>query len=147
MARRLSNFFGRRLENLGISIRIVESWQTGAKRVQDKELQERLKRQDVQLLLTQLLKNEEAMVKLILERLYDTGTGNWIDRQVRFRPVKPGLRLAARCAKPAGRYLGYKWMVKNTPKLITRWLFSQVAFRPKKVKPVKAQPVPSELLA
>ena len=117
--------------------------------VQDKEFQERLKRQDVQLLVTQLMKNEETTIKLILERLYDTATVNWIDQKVRFRTVRPGLKLAARCVKPAGRYFGYKWLVKKTPRLITGWLFRQVAFKPKKQKltPVQVQPIPQELLA
>ena len=117
--------------------------------MQEKDLQEQLKRQDVQLLITQLMKNEETTIKLILERLYDTATGNWIEQKVRWRQVKPGLKFAARCAKPAGRYFGYNWLVKKTPRLITGWLFRQVAFKPKQPKPapVQVQPIPQELLA
>lgn len=116
--------------------------------MQNKEVEQKLRRQDVQLLMTQLLKNEETTIKLILERLYDTGTGNWIDQKVRFRPAQGGLKFVARCAKPAGRYFGYRWLVEKTPRLITGWLFKQVAFKPKKPKPeaVEVKAVPQALL-
>lgn len=117
--------------------------------MQDRDFDEQLKRQDVQLLLTQLMKNEETTIKLILERLYDVATGNFIDQKVRFRPARPGLKFVAHCVRPAGRYFGYKWLVKKTPRLITGWLFRQVAVKFQKPKPPKVetvQPVPQALL-
>lgn len=116
--------------------------------MQDHEFEQQLRRQDVQLLVTQLMKNEETTIKLILERLYDTATVNWIDQKVQFRFARGGLKLAARCAKPAGRYFGYRWLVKKTPRLITGWLFRQVAFKPKPAKSetVEVKAVPEQLL-
>jgi hypothetical protein len=115
--------------------------------VQDHEFEQQLRRQDVQLLVTQLMKNEETTIKLILERLYDTATVNWIDQKVQFPFARGGLKFAARCAKPAGRYFGYRWLVKKTPRLITGWLFRQVAFKPKQAKSetVEVKAIPEQL--
>ena len=115
--------------------------------MQDKELEQRLKKQDIQLLVTQLMRNEETVIKLIIDRLYETGSENWIDQKVRFRLANRGLKTVAKVAKPAGRYFGYRWLVKKTPKMIAGWLMRQVAFKPKK-KPetVKVEAVPQSIL-
>ena len=115
--------------------------------VQDKELEQQLKKQDIQLLVTQLMRNEETLIKLIIDRLYDAGSENWIDKKIQFRLANRGLKTAARVAKPAGRYFGYRWLVKKTPRMIAGWLMRQVSFKPKKKKaPQQVKPVPQSIL-
>lgn len=116
--------------------------------MQDKELEQRLKKQDIQLLVTQLMRNEETVIKLIIDRLYDTGSDNWIDQKVRFRLANRSLKAVAKVGKPAGRYFGYRWLVKKTPRMISGWLMRQVSFKPKKKKPkaVKVEAVPQSIL-
>ena len=53
---------------------------------------EQICRRDVQLLLTQMMKDEEATVKLIIERLLATGSVNFINQKVRITPVNRGLK-------------------------------------------------------
>ncbi len=108
-------------------------------------------RQDVKLLVTQMMKDEEATIKLIIERLLEAGSINWINQKVRFTPINRGLKKIAHCANPMGQVLGYRWLVKKTPRLITNWLFSKVSFKkaPPKVQEtvtVTARPMPHALL-
>ncbi|MCM1981670.1 hypothetical protein [Lyngbya confervoides] len=104
--------------------------------MQDQEsINQQIRRRDVELLVTQLMVNEEATIKLILDRLYATGTINFINHKVKFKPVNHGLKTVAHWATPVGRYFGYRWLVKKTPRLITGWLFSKVAFKVPPIPP------------
>lgn len=101
--------------------------------------QERI--QDVRLLLEQMILREEATAKLILDCLYDVGVINLLNQKVRSRTLKWLLRAIARTSKPAFRTYALRRLKRNTPQLITDWLFNQVTF--KSDKPVlPTRPVP-----
>lgn len=87
---------------------------------------------DVFLLLENLFKREEATTKIILDCLYEVGSVNLIDRKLRCRPLNRLVRWIARLSKPAFRMIAMRWVKRNSPRLITDWLHSQVKFEPRK---------------
>jgi hypothetical protein len=101
----------------------------------EEQAREQLRRQEVQILVTQLMKNEEATIKLLIDRLLETGATNFINRKVTFGPASRGLKACIGMAKPIGRWYGYRWLCNKTPRMITKWLFSKVAFNPPQPKP------------
>ena len=121
----------------------------------EEQAREQLRRQEVEILVTQLMKNEEATIKLLIDRLLETGATNFINRKVGFRPANRGLKACIGLAKPMGRWYGYRWLCNKTPRMITKWLFSKVAFNPPKPKvaavtppktiPVQGSPIPENL--
>lgn len=90
---------------------------------------------DVLLLLQNLVNNEEATVKLILDCLYDVASVNLINQKLRFRPLNKMMKLVARMSKPAFRVFAWYWFKKNCPQLIVNWLHTKVAFETAKLKP------------
>ncbi|QSJ17421.1 hypothetical protein JYQ62_00580 [Nostoc sp. UHCC 0702] len=84
--------------------------------------------QDVHLLLQNLVNNEEATVKLVLDCLYDIGSINFIDQKFRARSLNKTVKLIARMSKPVFKVFAWHWFKKNCPQLIANWLQTQVAF-------------------
>lgn len=85
---------------------------------------------DIQLLLEQLVQQESPTVKLILDRLYDIGAINLINRKVKPRSVNRISKAIASQTKPIFRFFGIRWFRRNCPQLITDWLYEQVKFQP-----------------
>lgn len=97
--------------------------------------------QDVYLLLEQLIYNEKATVKLIIDCLYDVGSVNLIDQKLKSRGLNHLTKLIARYSKPVVGVVAWQWFRKNCPQLITDWLYKQVKFD-KPAKKRKATPQP-----
>lgn len=87
---------------------------------------------DVFLLLENLFKREEATTKIILDCLYEVGSANLIDRKLRCRSLNRLVRWIAYLSKPVFRMIAMRWVKRNSPRLITNWLHSQVKFEPRK---------------
>ncbi|MBF2076816.1 MAG: hypothetical protein IGS50_24070 [Synechococcales cyanobacterium C42_A2020_086] len=90
---------------------------------------------DVQLLLENLLIREEETAKLILDRLYDVASVNWINRNVPYPSMNRFTRWVAKFTKPAFKWVALRWVKRNAPQLITDWLYTQVKFQPKQSLP------------
>jgi hypothetical protein len=84
--------------------------------------------QEILMLLTGLTVREKATIELIIDRLYDIGTVNAIDKKVRFRPLRAIAKFAARKSKPIARIVAWRWFRRNCPRLIARWLYTKVQF-------------------
>lgn len=85
---------------------------------------------DVELLLESLFLREEVTLRLVLDCLYDVGSMNLVNQQVRSRPLNRIMKAIARLSKPAFRPFMLRWSRKNCPHLIAEYLHSQVRFRP-----------------
>ena len=83
---------------------------------------------DVELLLESMFKREEVTLQLVLDRLYDIGSNNLINCQVKPRRLNRLMKWIARLTKPAFHSMAVRWSKKNCPKLIAEWLYSQVQF-------------------
>jgi hypothetical protein len=83
---------------------------------------------EVQLLLQNLTNTEEATIKLILDRIYDVGSVNLVDKKFSSHTLNSTMKLIARMSKPVFRALAWYWFKKNSPLLITNWLYSKVSF-------------------
>jgi hypothetical protein len=92
---------------------------------------------DVQYLLEQLFKREEASIKMILDCLYEVGSVNIINQKIRSRFLKYISKKAARLSKPAVKMLAIRWFHKNCPQLLTDWLHNKV------IEKTKSSPKPS----
>ena len=96
--------------------------------IREKQLEEE-RMHDVQLLLENLFRREEATLKVIVDCLYDVGSTNLINKRFNCRPLNRIMKWIARLTKPGFRFLAVRWSKKNAPKLIATWLHSQVSFR------------------
>ncbi len=85
---------------------------------------------EILLLLEQLTQQESATVRLILDRLYDIGTINLINRKVKLRSLNRISHEIASQTKPIFRFFGIRWFKGNCPQLITDWLYEQVKVQP-----------------
>lgn len=93
--------------------------------------------EEVLRLLDNLLQREEATAKSIVDCLYDVGSVRLIDQRIPLRILRWPLKSIAQLSKPIFRIFALRWLKKNCPWLITRWLFSQVRF--------DGEPLPFEL--
>jgi hypothetical protein len=120
-----------------LSARQVAEQQAEAKRMQE-----------VTLLLTNLLEREETTLKAVIGCLYDVGTVNLVNQRIRYRFLRPLARPIFSVSKPVLTTLGYRWVSKKCPPIITRWLQGKVksvtSRRPPKVSP---QPVTVQSVA
>ena len=82
--------------------------------------------QEVKFLLANLLKREQTTVKAIIASLYDVGTTNLVNQRVSVRLFRPLVRPVFKLSKPVLIALGYRWVCKKCPILITRWLQRKV---------------------
>jgi hypothetical protein len=89
------------------------------------------------ILLQNLTNDQEATIKLILDRLYDVAAVNLINQKLRSRPLNRFIKLIARMSKPAMKIYAWNWFKKNCPQLINNWLHSQVAFNNSQIVPTK----------
>jgi hypothetical protein len=80
------------------------------------------------ILLQNLTNDQEATIKLILDRLYDVAAVNLINQKLRSRSLNRFSKLIAKMSKPALKVFAWQWFKKNCPQLINNWLHSQVAF-------------------
>lgn len=85
---------------------------------------------EILLLLEQLTQQESAAIKLILDRLYDIGSINLINRKVKPRSLNRISHAISSQTKPVFRFFGIRWFRGNCPQLITDWLYEQVKFQP-----------------
>jgi hypothetical protein len=83
---------------------------------------------EVQLLLQNLTNREETTIKLILDRIYDVGSANLVDKKFPSHTLNSTMKLIARMSKPVFRVLAWYWFKKNSSLLITNWLYSKVSF-------------------
>jgi hypothetical protein len=102
--------------------------QISPKRQFEEELLAAERKHDINLLLGNLARNQEATIKLILDCLYDIGSVKLINRKFRPAVVNRPMRAIARFSKPAFRVFAFRWFVSNCPELITNWLYKKVSF-------------------
>lgn len=96
--------------------------------------------QNTHLLLENLADREKATVETILDSLYDVGTVRLINQKVNINLLRRPLKGIARFSKPVFRLVAWRWFKRNSPELITRWLFSQVMFNDRAL-PAQQTPV------
>ncbi|MDJ0620566.1 MAG: hypothetical protein QNJ63_28170 [Calothrix sp. MO_192.B10] len=94
---------------------------------------------DILILLDNLITREEATVKLIVNSLYDVGSVNLINQKFRSRTFNKTLKLISRVSKPAFKIIAWRWVKKNSPRLITNWMQRKVAFEQAKPEIQQAQ--------
>ena len=87
--------------------------------------QERMR--DVNILLENIFANEEATIKLIIDCLYDVGSVNIVNRNVKWRWANRLTKMIASTSKPVFRVIAWRWFRSKCPQLITTWLASQVS--------------------
>jgi hypothetical protein len=94
---------------------------------EERMAQERMR--DVLVLLEHLVEREETTVKLILDRLYDVGSVNYINKKFPSQPRKRRvMKSLAKLLKPVAKIYALRWVKKNCPRLVTNWLNSKVKF-------------------
>lgn len=99
-------------------------------------------------LLDNLFKREEATIKLILDCLYDVGSVNYINQKLARKPLNRILKWLAWFPKPIFRIVAMRWVKKNAPELVVRWLHRKVKFAPAAaIASVVASPSPSDAVA
>lgn len=101
--------------------------------------------QDVVLLVDNLLRQEETTLGLIVDCMYDIGSVRLIDKKLNLPFLKGATVRVARVSKPLFRMLALRWIKKNCPELLAKWLYSKVLFEeaPKPAPKPKPEPVPS----
>ena len=87
------------------------------------------KMRDVYLLLQSLTFKEEATIKLIIDCLYDVGIINIINKKITNRPLNKLAKLIAKTPKPIMKIIAWRWVKKNLPRLVTRFLYNKVKFK------------------
>ncbi|NEQ99800.1 MAG: hypothetical protein F6K30_24375 [Cyanothece sp. SIO2G6] len=85
---------------------------------------------DIQLLLNNLFRREEATVLMVLDCLYDVGAKHLIDQKIRIRWGQRVAGTAIRPVKPLFKAIAIRWFKQNVPQLLSDWLYSQVSFEP-----------------
>jgi hypothetical protein len=107
--------------------------------------QERL--HEIFILLQQLFQREEATAKRIIECLYDIGTVNWINKNIRLFPFNSLFKYMMRFPKPLAKILTLKlYFQPKCPILITDWLYTLVEFKEKEAIPMEVADVDQESL-
>lgn len=84
--------------------------------------------EEVMRLLENLFQREEATAQYILDCLYDVGSVRLIDQRVPIQALRWPLKSIARLSKPVFRVFALRWLKRNCPWLITRWLFNLLRF-------------------
>jgi hypothetical protein len=97
--------------------------------------------QEMKLLLVNLFDREQATIKAIMGCLYEVGSVNFINRQIKPQPIRSLVKPVTRLAKPAFIFMGYCWFQKKCPPLISNWLRRKIQF-PAKASPQLPQPQP-----
>lgn len=90
--------------------------------------QSRLERErvdDVELILDNLFRREQATLEMVVDYLYDISSVRFIDRKVARRFFRGPFKAIARLSKPAFRLYAVRRVQKVAPHLIANWLYSQ----------------------
>ncbi|MDJ0723689.1 MAG: hypothetical protein QNJ38_01095 [Prochloraceae cyanobacterium] len=85
--------------------------------------------EEVHLLLENLAKREEVAIKMIVERLYDVGKLNFIDKKVRSPRLNKFLKKLLSLPKPLAVRVAFFWFTRNCPRLIVDWLEGKLKFK------------------
>lgn len=93
----------------------------------EKSMEEQRMR-DILLLLEHLAQRETITVNLILDRLYDMGSVNLINKKFRSRTLNKTMKLITKTSKPVFKVIALRWFQKNCPKLIADLLHEKVSF-------------------
>jgi hypothetical protein len=93
---------------------------------------------DVLLLIDNLFRREDLTIKIILGCLYDVGSANLINQKFRSRSLNGLMKQISKTSKPAFSFFAMRWLKKNCPELVTRWLYSKVSFQNKPGNTVQA---------
>lgn len=101
---------------------------------------EQRKVQEIQLVLEQLVQREATTVRFIMERLYDVGLINVMNKKVKGHPLGHLVKPLSRASRGSFRYVGTRWFQAQGPKLITDWLYTLVNLEPKKRQANSKQP-------
>ena len=83
---------------------------------------------DILLLLEHLAQRETITVNFILDRLYDMGSVNLINKKFRSHTLNKTMKLIAKTSKPVFKVIALRWFQKNCPKLIADLLHEKVSF-------------------
>lgn len=107
--------------------------ETGSSTIIVKPLTEEKRQQeerfrDILLLLENLLEREDKTVMMILDCLYDIGSVNLINKKIASRPLNDLIKSIAKFPKPLFKILALRWVKKNSPLAITKWLYGKVKF-------------------
>src|SRR5688500_8345813 len=84
--------------------------------------------QEVVLLVDNLLRQEEITLGLIVDCIYDIGSVLLIDKKLNSPVLRGATVRVARVSKPLFRLLALRWIKKNCPELLAKWLYSKVLF-------------------
>jgi len=104
---------------------------------------------DVALLLEAIFRDQEPMVKLILDRLYDIGSADVIDQKLTLRPLNRVTKAIAPRMKPLFRVVGFIWFRQKCPALVTNWLYKKVTsgqLLPQLMQDIQAEDIKLEQL-
>ncbi|MFM7406610.1 MAG: hypothetical protein ACKO3K_08100 [Cuspidothrix sp.] len=94
---------------------------------------------EVLLLVKTLIYEQENIIKLIIDSLYEIGSTNLVNQKVRLITFNRSLKFITKISKPVFKIVVWYWFKNNCPTLITEWLHSQVAFP--RVEPQKIEVV------
>lgn len=100
---------------------------------------ERLKQ--VQMLLDNLFRREEATLKQVIDCLYDVGSLHLINQKIPIKRLRGPLRTISRLSKPAFRLLAVRRLQKTAPELLTQWLYAQATRQPFQVVEEESTPL------
>jgi len=100
--------------------------------MQEQQMEEARMR-DVEMLLESLFLREEVTMRLIADCLYDVGSVNLLNQRIHSKPLNRFMKVIARRSKPVFRFFMLRWSKENCPRMIAKWLHSQVRFTPSEV--------------
>ncbi|YAI82453.1 MAG: hypothetical protein ACQJCO_02330 [cyanobacterium endosymbiont of Rhopalodia sterrenbergii] len=83
-------------------------------------------KKNILILIENLIEREEATFKMIIDCLYDVGSVKLINKKFSICPFNQVMKLIAKFSRPGFRFVAFYWVHKNTPKLVTNWLFKKV---------------------
>jgi len=81
---------------------------------------------DILLLLQNLLEREEKTVLMIIDSLYEIGSVHLINKKIASKPLNDLLKAIRRWPKPVFKIIALRWVKKNSPLAITKWLYAKV---------------------
>jgi len=96
--------------------------------------------QEVVLLVDNLLRQEETTLGLVVDCLYDIGSVRLIQKKLTSPFLQGPTKRVARVSKPLFRILALRWLKKNCPELLAKWLYSKVIFEEEEATQTTPQP-------
>ncbi len=101
---------------------IVSKTLTEEKRQQEERFR------DILLLLQNLFEREDKTVLMVIDCLYDLGLVNFINKKISSRPINELFKSILKLPKPLFKIIALRWVKKNAPLAITKWLYDKVRF-------------------